>query len=208
MSRTIDHIVYCVIDLDQAIDTLEKKLGVKATLGGRHTSEGTKNALIHLGNKCYLEILAIDRSNDKITAPRWMGIEYIQEATVTRWAIKSDDIHTDSHLLSAYNNKMGKVTEGSRNMTNGKSLHWQIAMPLATPKINIVPFITDWSNSEAHPTDTLDHPCKLLELRLNHPNPTEIQNLFGQMDIDISINSTNDVSIVAVIQCPNGIIHL
>ena len=206
--RKIDHIVYCVANLDQAVIDLENMLGVKAMIGGAHITQGTKNALINLGQECYLEILAIDEDNIDIKAPRWMGIDLLQRSKTTRWALKSDNITDDSKALKNYNSDMGLVTGGSRKMTNGKTLTWQIAMPLSTPEIEIAPFIADWSASEAHPTDTLDQPCKLLELRLNHPNPGELQNLFDRMNIIVKINKASTVSIQAIIQCPNGIIQL
>ena len=208
MSRKIDHIVYCVHNLKEAIVDLENKMGVKATIGGAHLTQGTKNALINLGDQCYLEILAIDQTNTDIKAPRWMGIDLLQSAKVTRWALKTQDITQDSKALQQYNSDMGQVTGGSRKMTNGKTLAWQIAMPLPSPEVDIIPFITDWSESEAHPTDSMDHECKLLELRLNHPIPTEVQNLFDQMFIDFKINKSTNATIKAIIQCPNGIVQL
>ncbi len=208
MSRKIDHIVYCVDNLEEAIKDLEIKLGVKVTIGGAHLTQGTKNALINLGDGCYLEILAIDENNTDIKAPRWMGIDLLQSSQITRWALKAENIKDDSKLLSTYNPYMGQVSGGSRKMNNGKSLTWQIAMPLPKPEIDIIPFITDWTKSEAHPTDTLDQDCKLLELRLNDPNTNDIQNLFTQLHIDLKINISKTTSIQAIIQCPNGIVHI
>ncbi len=208
MSKKIDHIVYCVPNLNEAIELLENKLGVRAVVGGQHLSQGTKNALIYLGDEIYLEILAIDESNTTIDSPRWMGIDLVDTAKITRWAIKAEDINTDSRLLSEYQKDMGKVSGGSRKMTNGNTLTWQIAMPLESPEIEVVPFVTDWTKSKNHPTDSLDHQCKLLELRLNHPNPEEIQNLFIQMAIDIKIYKSTKPSIEIIIQCPNGTLQL
>ena len=207
-SITIDHIVYCVEDLTQAIINLESKLGVKAVIGGTHQTQGTKNALINLGDRCYLEVLAIDKKNTQIKAPRWMGIDLLQTNKITRWALSSQDIYKDSEYLKGYNKHMGQITGGSRMMTNGKTLTWKIAMPLSTPEVEIVPFITDWSASEAHPTDALDQPCKLLEIHLKHPNPKEIESLFADMNIGIKIISAETTSIHIIIECPNGIVKI
>jgi len=208
MQRKIDHIVYCVPNLEKAIIELENKLGVKAAIGGRHLTQGTKNALINLGNKCYLEILAIDEDNKDITTNRWMGIDLLQGSKITRWALKANDIKKDAAHLQEFNTNMGQVTGGSRKMTNGKTLTWQIAMPLSTPEVVIIPFITDWSDSEAHPTDSLDHDCKLLELRLSHSNPLSIENLFDRMNITLSITKSEAPSIQLIIKSPKGIVSL
>jgi len=46
--RKLDHIVYCVPDLEEAIDFFNQKLGVTPLVGGRHLLQGTKNALIKI----------------------------------------------------------------------------------------------------------------------------------------------------------------
>jgi len=43
-TRKIDHLVYCVLDLDSAIEQLYDEIGVRAIVGGRHLNQGTKNA--------------------------------------------------------------------------------------------------------------------------------------------------------------------
>lgn len=48
MSR-LDHIILATPDLDLGIDTLEKRLGVRAIRGGQHLGHGTRNALVPLG---------------------------------------------------------------------------------------------------------------------------------------------------------------
>jgi len=62
MINKIDHIVLAVPNLEEGILWLEKKLGVRPAYGGQHLTEGTHNALLNLGNNCYLELLAIDFS--------------------------------------------------------------------------------------------------------------------------------------------------
>lgn len=208
MSRIIDHIVYCVPNLEEAIQNLYTRLGVRAMIGGQHTKQGTKNALINLSKNRYLEILAIDQTLSKIKRPRWMGIDLIRTPKITRWSLKSTCINTDGIALSHYNSLMGNIQKGSRKMQNGKTLSWQMTMPLANPEVEVVPFITDWSKSESHPADNLAHPCELLELRLKHPKSDQILNLFEQMNISQDVKISHKASIEIVLKCPNGIVQL
>ena len=60
MHLPLDHLILGVRDLDRGIDELENLTGVRASRGGRHQGLGTHNALISLGIRTYLEILAPD----------------------------------------------------------------------------------------------------------------------------------------------------
>ena len=49
----VDHLVYATPDLALGAETAEKLFGVRATPGGQHPGEGTRNALIVLGPATY-----------------------------------------------------------------------------------------------------------------------------------------------------------
>src|SRR5210317_1322238 len=98
-TQQIDHLVYAVPDLEQAIIWFEEKSGVRPIAGGRHPTKGTKNALVNLGNQCYLELITADESNPSFTRSRWMGIDLLEEPKMTRWSLKSEHLAEISQIL-------------------------------------------------------------------------------------------------------------
>ncbi|CAM4111116.1 VOC family protein [Zobellia roscoffensis] len=208
-NRLLDHIVYSVKDLDAAILTLEKKLGVKAVFGGYHATQGTKNALINLDNGTYLELLAADDDNKNILPPRWMGIDVLKKDQITRWALKSAQLEKDAEIVKQYHPEMGKITGGSRNTANGSLLKWQLILPLPTPEVELIPFMVDWSQTETHPHDALPNMrCKLIELYGTHPNSDLLKITFKKLGVQLRIDPNENINLKAIIQCPNGVVEI
>jgi len=203
-SRKLDHLVYCVTNLDETVQQLYDEIGVQAVIGGRHLNHGTKNALINLGDKAYLELLAIDTENKHHSGSRWMGIDLISEPKITRWAIHSDNLHRDSEILKQYNEQMGDIIGGEREKENGEVLRWEMIKPLSSPEVDILPFMIDWSASESHPTDGKVETCSLEALhfydQVGQKKLATMLEIFGEMQIQ----TAQEIAIKATIKGPLG----
>jgi len=206
--RKIDHIVLAVPNLEEGMKDFENLLGVAPKFGGYHTNQGTKNAILNLGNQIYLEIITVDFKNKNISAPRWMGVDLINIPKITRWSLKSENLNRDSIVIKNHNNMMGNIHGGQRKMSNGKLLTWEMILPLAKPEIEVIPFMTDWQNSDVHPTDSMEEICQLLDLTVSHPTPELIQPVFDELDVNLNILKSEITSINIKIKCPNGIIKI
>jgi hypothetical protein len=58
----LDHLVVAAATLPEGVAHVERLLGVEMSAGGQHVFMGTHNAVLRLGNDCYLEVIAIDPS--------------------------------------------------------------------------------------------------------------------------------------------------
>lgn len=205
--RTIDHLVYCVPNLKKAIHEISEKCGVQVVYGGQHLTKGTENALLNIGNGAYLELLAIDVKNTDISPLRWMGIDLIDAPTFTRWAIKTTNLKKDTTILKKVNAQMGATFTGSRKKTDGSTLSWSMALPLAAPKVEILPFMVDWKDS-IHPTETLQGGCTLIGLELIHPMPKEVQSIITALGVDLVVQKGITPTLKMTLDTPNGQIIL
>src|SRR5215469_6313783 len=90
----LDHILFGVSDLDHGIAWVEQRTGVRAIFGGVHPGRGTRNALLALGPRCYLEIIAPDPQQAGATAGNDMvtRLRALQEPRLINWAAHTDDL--------------------------------------------------------------------------------------------------------------------
>ncbi|MCP9237511.1 VOC family protein [Lewinella sp. JB7] len=177
----LDHLVYCVPDLEEATERFSL-LGLSPSVGGRHPDRGTHNCLLRLGPRSYLELLAPDPAAT-VAPPRWMGIDLLNGPTVSRWAVNAGaDIITKAKLLG----KDTRIQTGERRLPNGDTLRWRLTDPGTHPAVSVLPFLIDWGGAQAvHPTDALpDVGLRLTELRLYHPTPESLTPLLAALATD------------------------
>jgi len=207
-SRQIDHIVLAVPDLEETTKEFKDKYNLDLVYGGKHESFGTHNALLNLGNGCYLEVLAPDQNNTTFDGPRWMGADLSHQPVICRWALKSNNLIKDQESLQKINPAYGNIIEGSRQKTDGSTLQWQMIKPLAFPLVDIAPFMVDWTASDSHPTDSLPSSCHLVSIEFAHAEAEKMMTLFKDLDLEETIKVGEQQQINIRLQTDSGIITL
>src|SRR4029077_14510397 len=88
--EVLDHILLGCGDLERAIAWVEERTGVKAAFGGVHPGRGTQNALLSLGTRHYLEIIAPDPKQGGTAGAQSsvarLGLRELVEPRLVSWA--------------------------------------------------------------------------------------------------------------------------
>ena len=203
----VDHLVYATPDVEQTIEELAVRLGVKAEAGGRHPLWGTQNALLSLGPSCYLEVIGPDPTSSVNKTERPFGIDRLQEARLVSWACKSNDLKRMLEIGNAIGVALGTVQSGQRTRPDGTVLTWSLTDLQSDREGGIVPFFIDWGYSP-HPAPKTPAGCTLIELKAEHPNPERIRAMLDAFEINLPIQYGKVFRLKAAIGTKDGSIEL
>jgi Glyoxalase-like domain len=205
--RKVDHLVYATPDLNRGIDELERLIGVRASAGGQHPGQGTRNALLALGATSYLEIIAPDPEQPRPAFPRPFGIDSLTQSKLVAWAAKDSNLENLTSVAAREGVELGPVVPGSRRRPDGIVLSWRITSPRMTLGDGIVPFFIDWGQSP-HPAATAARGLTLIELRAEHPDPDRVRDLLRKLGLALPVKQGARPALVAVIEGPRGRVEL
>ncbi len=90
----VDHLVYSCAELERGIGEIEQVLGVRARLGCHHPMWGTHNALVALGVRSYLEIIAPDADHAPTSGLRPFGLDAVSRSHLVAWAASGREPQT------------------------------------------------------------------------------------------------------------------
>jgi len=202
----IDHLVYATPDVDETVEALGKLLGVKAAPGGRHPGRGTRNALIGLGPRCYLEIVGPDLEQPAPAQPRWFLIDSLHEARLVAWAARDPDLEERSAEASAASLYLGPIASGSRRRPDGQLLSWRFTDPMIRVAGGVVPFFIDWGTGP-HPADLLPQKARLVKLRVQHSAAAALA-FVRNLGTSATVQGGEGPSLVATLDAPRGLVDL
>jgi hypothetical protein len=208
-TRAVDHLLLGVSDLDKGIAFVEKLTGVKAVVGGSHPGRGTRNALLSLGARQYLEIIAPDPAQS--TYASYVDVRTLVEPRLINWAAATDDIERLVKTAGAAGQKTIGPNDGSRATPDGRLLKWKtFAVPngLAADGIEPIPFFIEWARNSVHPSQDSPKGCELDSLRIEHPNPSGVRDLLSVFGIEGHVTQSSKVRLLASLKTPKGIVEL
>ena len=202
---TIDHLVVTAPNLKSGVQWVRDSLGVTAQLGGKHDRMGTHNCLLRLGPDVYLEVISIDPNAPSPGRPRWFELDNLTNASEPRlatWVARTADIR---NIVSVCTEVGGTIELMSRG-----ELNWLITVTKdgGMQMAGIAPALIQWC-TPTHPAQNLrEQGCRLIELRLIHPEPQRVERMLRAIELDtvaVVIESGGHPSLAASIETPSGI---
>ena len=196
---TVDHLVYATPDLDAGIARIEQLLGVRATPGGQHPGRGTRNALVALGPRTYIEIIGRDPEQPPPAAPRPFRIDTLTEPRLVTWAAKASDLDAIVRRATEHQIALGDLQPGSRRRPDGVMLTWRYTNPTVIVEDGLVPFFIDWG-ATPHPAASAVSGGRLVALRAEHPNADRVRAALQGLGIAMAVTKAAAPALVATIE--------
>lgn len=207
----LDHLVLAAATLADGIEYVAEIAGATPQPGGKHVAMGTHNALLRLGDRIYLEIIAIDPEGTKPSRPRWFDLDDIalqaeltERPQLVNWAARSMDIERSS---AASPIPLGVVTPMARG-----DYRWRITIPDdgRRPGQGVLPTLIQW-DVPMHPTDRLAQSnVSIAQIAATHSDPAPVRSALSALGLEEAIQVTYDreTRLAAMLRTPRGFVTL
>lgn len=201
----VDHLLLGVSDLDRGIAWVEEKSGVRAMVGGSHPGVGTRNALVSLGGRRYLEIIAPDPAQTALTLR--FDLRTLPEPRLITWAAATQDIDVLAKKAREAGVEIEGPQPGSRKRPDGTVLRWRtlgLKVDLAADGVDPIPFFIEWASDSRHPSTDSPRGCELEALEIAHPNAHAVNGVLSKMGVDAAAKPGPRAVILATVRTPKG----
>jgi hypothetical protein len=201
----LDHIILGCNDLDKGIESVHEGTGVLAAIGGVHPGRGTRNALLSLGERRYLEIIAPDPAQSEIA--HFPQIRSMTDPRLIGWAVHPPDIAAVAKQLRENKVEFTGPADGSRKRPDGHILNWK-TINLVDDRHGLLPFFIEWSADSVHPSKDAPSRCKLEYFEILSAEPDELASTLKRIGIDFPVQRSDKTRLQAVISGPKGDLKL
>lgn len=205
-----DHLVVGALELAQGCDWIEQQLGIRPQPGGKHVAMGTHNALLSLGPRFFLEVIAVDPEGVKPARPRWFDLDeprmkaaLAEGPHLIHWVVRTAAIDAAAARIE----ELGVVTPMARG-----DFTWRITIPDDghRPWRGLVPTVIEWADAR-HPADRMtDTGLRLTAIAGEHPEPASVRTPLAALGLSETLKVTYAKSprLAAMIRTSRGVATL
>lgn len=205
----LDHLLLGVADLDQGIAWVERLTGVRAVVGGSHPGRGTRNALVSLGERHYLEIIGPDPAQPE--TPQGARLKALKEPVLIGWAAAAMDLDGIAKRARDAGQPLTGPRDGSRARPDGRMLKWRTLNP--SPRfiangVDPIPFFIEWSADSRHPSEDSPAGCALQAFEIEHPQANDVAQTLDALGIDAVVRENASARLLVTLKTPKGVVTL
>ena len=201
----IDHLMLGASDLSLGKTWVMDQLGIRATDGGSHPGQGTRNALAGLTDHCYLEVIAPDPAQ---TLQGTLGEQLLgySAPSLRTFAVRCagfDDLVPRLTILGYQH----RILEMSRETIDGIRLSWRLLFIAGHDYGDRMPFFIDWGQSP-HPSLGLVAAGSLRQITVQlSADLAGYQRLMTMLDLPVVVTQ-GPPGLVASVHCEQGLVQL
>jgi len=205
----LDHVVIGINDLDQGVKEIERITGVRPKADGRDPQLGTHSAVIGLGDKSFLEIIAPDPKADPALIeaelkPLFVDrLERFESLTPFSWAIGTSNLDKTVLFARRSNIRTSEPLPGSRKRSWGRQTRW-VWTRVFRPESYVMPLFVQWDTDTRPPQDRAPKGCALLGLKVYSRTYKSVLSLIATMQVEVESEGAEEESISFSLDCPRG----
>jgi hypothetical protein len=210
VNEFLDHVIWACDDLELGSRRFEALTGVTPRYGGTHASGLTHNALVSLGPRCYLEILAPtgppSPKDDGWTRLARTG----GEPRIITYCLRSSRALSElAQIAEGLGAPKAQVLNNGRVTPAGVNLKWQWVAPAFERFGLAFPFFIDWLDSP-HPAAMAQTSAdiELERFAVGHPHADELQRSLSQLGAPIGTYTAAGCEFRVQLDTPRGTVSL
>jgi hypothetical protein len=203
----MDHLVLAVPNLALGIELVEQKTGVRACFGGQHPGRGTHNALLSLGSRQYLEIIAMDPMQAQAQYLLFPELRFLSQPRLIAWAVAVESLVETAKWAKAENLEATGPLAGSRTQADGSLLAWK-TLRIGGPSAEGLPFFIEWEKGTAHPSQHAPPGCTMASFELEHTDAEWMRRTLRNLGAEARVAPGPRVRLQAKLQTPKGEVNL
>jgi hypothetical protein len=203
--ESVDHLLVGAADLDAGIEWVEERTGVRAAAGGVHPGGGTRNALLSLQRRRYLEVIAPDPAQSEYRFR--VDVRSLARPQLVTWAAATPDADGVARRARAAGFEVAGPDAGSRARPDGVVLRWKIVSvknDLGSAGVEPIPFFIEWDPRSPHPSIDSPGGCDLLSFRIAHPRPADVIAALDALGISVPVDAAERPRLTATLSSPRG----
>ena len=206
----LDHIILGCNELGGGIRFVEERTGVRAALGGVHPDRGTSNALLSLGDRHYLEIMAPDPNAKAVQSWAAHQLDVLKSVANPRlmgWAVHPNDIDSLAKKLRESGLQILGPYPGSRTRPDGRVVSWK-SFSLADDRHGLLPFFIEWDKGSVHPSSDAPTGCRIERFTVADPDTDELSKAFRRIEVEAPVEHSQTNQLHLRVVGPKGVLEI